>query len=137
MPVAKLVKHPRTHFKQFLIGHPVGNLRGIFGMNGIPVNILLGKEAIMFVENRPKLLECATRVGGIFFNVMAGRHSGHNGNHHGKCPENFIDLFHRLHQCSNKPILFSGWRDAAPCASTPKANRRLHLLQTHMKKYGW
>lgn len=76
MPVAKLGKHLRAYLEKLLVTHLVRHLRGIFGMDVIPVYILLLEKAVMLVKNRPQLLERAARVGRILLYIMASRHSG-------------------------------------------------------------
>lgn len=73
MSVAQLGEHLLAHAEELLISHPVGNHRRVTRVDLVPVHSLLLEEAVMLVENGPKLLESASGVGIKLLYVVAGR----------------------------------------------------------------
>ena len=73
MAVAQLVEHTGTDIKQLLAGHRRIDLLAVAVMHLVPVDILVGEETVMFVEDSPQLLEIAYRVVGKLLDIMASR----------------------------------------------------------------
>ena len=97
MPVLQFVEHLRQNAEEFFVAHLVVEAGAVGGVYLVPVDVLIGEEAVTLVENGPKRVEVAVRRLAELFLWRAGREACEGEPY---CQHDFVpcvkSLFHRL-----------------------------------------